>query len=531
MPKVTEDYKRYLDATLKNMDSEYEYVRTHFKELAQYIIPQRYNSLDEGRQKRRDKKRNEYILDGHATRAARTLSAGMLFGATNPTHRWLKLSLDTPNVPAQRWVDYVVEMTLKTMGRSNIYNSLGTTYLDMGTFGTSAMLIYDDPETVIRSYTIPAGEYRVMKDSREKISYLGRKFKMTANQLVDRFGISEVSNQTRLEYERTAGNRFAEKTVHHLIEPNNPPTIPAHFAFREVYWEPDGERDQILALNGYYEKPFIAPRWEVVGNNLYGVSPGMDALPDVISLQHLTRKRAVGLDKMVDPPMVADQSLRNQPKGLMPGGITYVPSASSIGAKPAYQINIPFADLREDKFGYYDSINGHFYTDLFRAILDLRTVRSATEIQEAAAEKLVLLGPTTNRVEDEALSDTVRRVMGILSRRRMYPPPPTGFAGGINIEYDSILSAAQKAAGIQNIERFLGTVGQISPVAPETLHVIEFNETLREYADRLNVPARILRSRDEVAQRTQQQAEAAEQQRQAQIGVQLAQAAGALSDQ
>jgi len=526
MPRIDTEYKRHLEATIKGMDTEYEYIKSFFKELSQYIIPRRYQSLDEGKVFQ-SKARNKYILDGFATRAVNTLSSGMLFGATNPTHRWVKLSLDTQNVRAQQWVDHVVETTLATIRRSNAYTSLPVMYKDLGVFGTSAMLIYDDPKSIIRTYTVPAGEYRLMRNEREEIAFFCRKYKMTAQQLVARFGANNVSHSVRQQVSVNTNDRFQEYDVYHLIEPNNPPLLPQHFAYRECFWELGGEQDMILAINGYYEKPFVAPRWEVLGNTVFGNSPGMEALPDIIGLQALTKQKAIGLAKLVNPPVVADQALKNQPTALMAGGITYASNIDGIGVKPVFQVNLPVSELREDVVGYYEAIGQFFFTDLFRAILDLSTVRSATEVQAATAEKLVLLGPVVNRTEDEALNDFVRRVIGIQSRRGMIQNPPPEAGGRIRLEYDSILSGAQKAAGINNIERFLGSVGQIAPVSPETLDVVNFNEAIREYGDRLNVPARIMRTRAEVQQIAQQRAEIAEQQREAEVGATLA---GATAD-
>ena len=526
MPQVSVEYRREKELLLKGMEDDWNDVSADMKELAKYIIPQRYLALDEGKQPR-NKTRNKYILDGHATMAARTLAAGMLSGATNPTHRWLKLSVEGADNVTQRWLDHVVDTLLKLMGRSNMYNALSTLYLDLGVFGTSPMLIYEDPQTLVRFYNLPAGEYRLMKDEREQISYLGRKFKMTSDQLVNRFGIENCSTQVQQDYSLTNRNKFTEHDVYHLIEPNVPATLPAHFAYRECYWEPGGQSDMFLEINGFYEKPFVAGRWETVGNNTYGVSPGQDALPDIISLQHLVSKKAKGLDKQVSPPLVADQSLKNQPTALMPNGITYVPSAAGVGAKPVYQIALPYNELKQDKDEIKHSISRFFFADLFRAILDLQTVRSATEVAEAVGEKLVLLGPVIGRLEDEVLSDMVSRVFGIAARAGMFPEPP-GPVGQLGIEYDSILSNAQKAAGIGNIERFSAHIGQIVPISPDTMAAVNFDELLRELAGRLSIPAAVLRSRQEVeAIKAQQQAQQ-EALAQAQISAELTQAAAGL---
>ena len=296
----------------------------------------------------------------------------MLFGATNPTHQWLKLSLDGGGVIANRWLDEVVELILRLMGRTNTYNGLATNYLDMGVFGSSVMLIYADSQKVFRTYTLPAGEYRLAKDGRGLVSYLGAQ--------VSDVGCADgqplwrermLAERIRRRVTRSGAERFHESDIYHLIEPNNPPTLPEHFAFRECYWEYGSPQDEMLAYDGHYEKPFIAPRWELVGNNTYGVSPGMDALPDIIQLQHMTRRGAQGLDKQVHPPMVMDQSLRNQPSPLMPNGITYVPNAAQTVAKPLYTVQLPFQELQLKENDLREAINGYFYNDLFRAILNL----------------------------------------------------------------------------------------------------------------------------------------------------------------
>ena len=226
MPLVPSQLKRSKNILYRGMDDEYDYVKLHFKDLARFYLPRRYNALDEGKKVRGGKERNKHILDPHGTQAARTLASGMLYGATNPTHRWLKLSSPDKSVVAQRWIDAVVDLTLKLLGRTNIYNNLGTSYLDTGVFGTSPILLYEDRFSLVRGYNVPAGEYRIMKDERGKISYLGRKLCMTADQVLNRFGAENLSSGTLRQATNPTNNKFEEVTVYHLIEPNIPPILP-----------------------------------------------------------------------------------------------------------------------------------------------------------------------------------------------------------------------------------------------------------------------------------------------------------------
>jgi hypothetical protein len=70
--------------------------------------------------------------------------------------------------------------------------------------------------------------------------------------------------------------------------------------------------------------------------------------PDVIQLQQETKRKAQGLDKMINPPVVADIQLQHRPTALMPNGITYVAGANSIGVKPLYSVNAPIQEMTQD---------------------------------------------------------------------------------------------------------------------------------------------------------------------------------------
>ena len=57
----------------------------------------------------------------------------------------------------------------------------------------------------------------------------------------------------------------------------------------------------------------------------------MDALPDIKQLQQETRRKGQAIDKDVNPPMVADVQLKNQPASLLPGGTTYISGMMATG--------------------------------------------------------------------------------------------------------------------------------------------------------------------------------------------------------
>lgn len=496
------------------LDAEYSFVREPFITLARNFLPRRYRSVDLGKPQQTDNALMSSLLSGKSIRAARTLAAGMLAGATSPAKPWVRFKVKPETVLAQRWADDVSKIINDIISHSNLHNVLASCYLDVGVFGTSPIIVYADKESVIRAYSFPAGEYRLAQDSSKRINTLARKLTMTSFQIKDQFGAKERGDK--------AGQK--EHTVYHVIKPNEG-EMPKHFAYIEYYWK----QNKMLVENGYYEKPFAVARWEVIGNDVYAVSPGMDALPDVLQLQQMIRNRGEALDKMTNPPVILDNSLRSQPAPLMPGAITYASNVGEIPARPVYTIDPPLAGLVQTEETLKLDIDEAFYVDLWKAILNLRTVRSATEIAERSEEKLVLLGPVVGRLEDELLDPLVFRILNIAMRSELIPLPDETL-GEVYLEYDSILSEAQRAIGINSMERFVSSVGSMAGLVPGSIQVIDWDELIRNYGDKLSVPASIMRPRKEVNAIRQSEAELAAAREQAVIGQQLTQGAKNLAD-
>jgi hypothetical protein len=114
-------------------------------------------------------------------------------------------------------------------------------------------------------------------------------------------------------------------------------------------------------------------------------------------------------------------------------------------------------------------------------ISQLDTVRSATEIDARREEKLVLLGPVVERLGND-LDKAINRVYGIMDRAKLLPPPPPSISGAqLEIQYISILSTAQTAAGVAPTERFLQVIGGIAPIYQPILDLPDFEQIMRNY--------------------------------------------------
>lgn len=540
LPKITPTELQQKAASLAAMDSEFQDWKPFFSELAQFILPRRYTWLHESRSAKGEtaKKRQEYILDGTATTAVRVLAAGMLNGITSPARPWLRLRFsnftsDQTNVEAQRWLDETVRRMLVVMAESNFYNSMAMLYLDLPIFGTAGMLIYEDYDEVIRCYNLACGEYRIGQNARKVVDRVGRFYEQTVAQLEQRFGLERLSPQTKEKFQRGGASLLEPVQCCHLIEPNDdrPGALPRQFAYREYYWEQSRNDGGMLEIAGYRDNPGLFPRWELQGNDTYGTSPGMEALPDIKQLQQETKNKGMGLDYMVRPPIVADIALQGRPSALVPRGITYVPSHSQVGAKPVYTVNPPIGEMRMDIRDIQLRIKEIFHNDLFSMISQLETVRTATEIDARREEKLIKLGAVLQRFENEALDPGIKRVFAIMQRKGLLPDPPAGYENQpVEVDYVSILSDAQRAVGTASTERFLQVLGNLAGTVPDVLQIPDFDGLLRDYADRIGVPAVGIKPREQVAAEAAARADAAAAQQAALVGNDLTNAAKNLSE-
>ena len=449
--------RRHCERRLGALDRERASWFARWRELSTHILPRRGAFLGPAHRSDRGGKRNARLLDSTAMLAARTLASGLMAGLTSPARPWFVLGLGSPalsSVPEVRaWLDDVQGRMFRVFARSNLYNALAVAYEELAVFGTAALLVTEDAKEIVRTYPLTAGEYWLGASERQSVNTLYRTLGMTSFQLVERFGRGAVSVGVRERYDRGEWDHMVE--IVHAIEPNEEVRALGeagglgrsnrHMPFRSVWYEKGGANDNLLDVGGFEEFPALCPRWHLAGNDVYGRSPGMDALPDAKSLQRMQLRFAETLDKMVNPPMVASPALRGTGPTSTPAAVTYVADPSGVGFKPAYQIKPPLAEFSAAVRERQQAVRAAFYADLFLMATQLEDVRSATEVAERRAEKLVMLGPVLERLHDDLLEPLIGRVFQIMARAGQIPPPPFAELDGLRLqpEYVSPMQALQ----------------------------------------------------------------------------------------
>lgn len=474
-------------------------------------------------------KRFNTIYDSTATRALRVLSAGMMSGMTSPSRPWFRLSVSDKDLmqyqPVKVWLNAVTDQVGDVMAKSNLYRVLHSMYEELGAFGTSATLIAEDHKNVIHLHPFTIGEYAITTDWKGDVTTLYREFDNTAGAIVAEFGLDNCSSAVKSAYQRGTLDQWI--TLVHAIEPrtdrdpNKKDAI--NMPWRSVYFEKSSTNKAVLRESGYKSFPCVCPRWQTVGGDIYGVSPGMEALGDIKGLQSQEFRKLLAIDYQSNPPIQVPSSMKNRETELFPGGVSYYDAQSATqGIKTAYEVNLDIRNLLASQQDTRQRVNAAFFSDLFMMISGLDIGRmTATEVAARNEEKMLMLGPVVERLNNELLDPLVETVFERLLTDGKLPLPPEELQGhNLNIEYVSMLSQAQKAVSTNSIDRFVGNLGQIAQLRPDVLDKFDPDHWAELYSDKLGIDPELILPGEQVALVRQQRAASQQQaqQQQAMLG-------------
>jgi hypothetical protein len=535
----------------------------HWRELGEYFLPRRTRFFVQDRNK--GDRRSQKIIDSGPRFAARTLASGLHAGLTSPARPWMKL--ETPDqdlntyTPVKEWLHVVTQRMLALFEKSNLYNVLPVSYGDMGVFGTAAMSELEDFDSLARFYSYPIGSYVVGLDHRGMPSTFIREYQLTVEQCVEAFGVvgsdprdvdwATLSTQIRDAWHR--GDYQAPVDITWIVTKNTDAYAPGRlearyrYPFRSCHYESGrGDADfrdgyGLLRESGFRQFPILVPRWDVTGEDTYGVdSPGITTLGDTKQLQEQQRVKAKAIAKAVDPPLKGPHELRTQKVSLTPGTITYLEDprvgGPERGLSPIHEVRLEgLAFLIQDMNETRQRVSRGFYEDLFLMLAMSPYGQrggapiTAREVQERHEEKLLALGPVLERLNDELLDPLIERTFGIMLAVGGVPPPPPELEGmDLRVEYVSILAQAQKLVGVSGHDRFIQTAMAMAQVWPDVRHKVHAFRTVDDYAQMLGVDPHVVREDDEAEALAAAEQQAAQQAQQAETFAKMAQGSAAL---
>ena len=493
----------------------------HWQDVSKLVLPA------SGRFISSERKPAEFnrIYDNTATRAMRTLAAGLMSGMTSPARPWFKLATPDPELmkyhPVKVWLDEVAKIIHAIFHGSNTYRALHTLYEELAVYGTAASVIEIDYHNIIHHHPLTAGEYCIATNFRGEVDTLYREFDKTVAEVVREFGYNNVSQAVRTMYDNGGLDNWI--TLIHAIEPRdvrNPGKTAKQMPWRSVYLEKSAPEGQILRESGYPRFPALCPRWSISGGHIYGTSPGMEALGDIKQLQHQQLRKATAIDYLTNPPLQVPTSMKNQDDAMLPGGIVYNDAGTPI--TPLWQVQLDLQHLAADMQEVRGRIQNAYYADLFLMISTQDTRMTATEVAERHEEKMLMIGPVLERLQNELLKPMIDITFDAVMQGGILPPPPPELQGmELSVQLVSILAQAQQAIATNSIDRYTNAVMNIAQAKPEVLDRLDADHWIDIYGDALGIDPLLIVPQDkadEIRQaRAQQQAQAEQQAQMAQM--------------
>lgn len=511
------DVKRVLDrqAALESRRANWD---TLWGEVARRVFPIG-DDFDTKYAPGQDRSRNQY--DAFPMLALERFAAALESGLTPRTAMWHKLSTGVEEiderVDVRRYLDELNLRLWRTRyaARSNFANQAHEVYQMLGAFGSGAMLI-EDAGRGIRYRSVHVGEIYFAENSHGIVDTFHRKFEMTARQAMQEFGREAPERVHKAVAKGSMEDRFEFLHVVCPREDYEPDRLDNKGKpFTDTYIFPDDK--SIVKDGGFYEMPFVGPRYMTSSRETYGRSPAISLLPDIKMLNAMRYTTIEAANLQVDPPMLLhDDGILSE--FSMTSGARNYGGVDDQGRQLVHPLQTG-ADLGLGLEMIQDTKNqmdDGFLGAYFRVLLENPNM-TATQALLLAQQQGQMTAPVVGRLQTEFLAPMIRRESGILFRQGKHPQIPEALVEWmqqeqepLSIEYESPMTRAARSEDAVAILRTFESLAPMAQVDPTVYSRFNVSEVAQIIADVNGVPAKVLYTDEEMAEKQAEQ-EAAQQ--------------------
>lgn len=485
----------------------------HWREIAERVLP-RQNDFNQTTVTQ-GAKRTEKIFDSTAPLALDRAASAIDSLITPNTQQWHGLEPEDDRLREDHevmvWCEDLTKMMFRMRYRpkANFPSQVHECYISLMAFGSLGLFIEDVVGIGTRYKSIAMSELYFAESHAGIVDLIHREFPMTARNAFQKFG----AKTPQKILDAMDKEPFKEFNFVHCVKPNMERKRGRRdytgMAYSSYYVMLEGE--VLIGEGGYRTMPYAISRHVTAPRETYGRSPAMTVLPDIKMVNEMEKTVIRAAHKIVDPPLIlygdgVITAFSTKPNALNYGGVDEQGHQLVHPLKTGANLPIAF-EMQEQK---RKVINDAFYVTLFQILVDNPRM-TATEALIRAQEKGQLLAPTVGRQQSELLGPLVERELDILMAAGAIPPMPAALqeaGASVKVIYTSPLSRLRRAEDGVAIAR---TIEVLTPIAnagkPEIFDI--FNDELGfEIADINGVAQKVLRSRDEMAQRRAQQEQA-----------------------
>jgi hypothetical protein len=481
--------------------------------------------------------RHREVFDSTAVMAHQNLSSNIHGAMTSPSFQWFLMRFRDRELnkakATRKWLLQASEACFFALQDSNFDLEVNETYQDVCGLGTAFMALEEaqGPNNQWNGFdftSVPLKQAYYEPDYRGRVHRFYRHLRWTADQILTRFGDSVPQNIKDLASK--GDGRLLD--VVWCVFPRNNRTVQLGEKMAasrrpiEARYILKDSCETLGKPTGYYEMPIFSPKWRTTSDSIWGNSPAMIALADVLTLNSSREMKLIASEKLIDPPIFAEERAIITDLDLRASSLSVVRRLEGIQAfNTQGRIDISVEEIRDLREG----IRNYFFMDQLTFPNPQASPMTATEAQIRYEQLQRLMGPTMGRLQSDMLTPIVERTFRMLVREGQIEEPPIEVIESnaeLDLQYMGALVRAQNTDKAAAIERWMMGLANFAQVKPEIMDVADEVAIGRGLGQDLNVPEDFMRDENGIRRirreraRLQAQAEAGAAAEQAGRGMQ-----------
>lgn len=511
---------------------------------------------------------DEDIYDNTAQRANGIMANVMVnnIWPNGPRTFSLGRTWDTPDTEeVKTYFSYVNQQMYSVMDntKAGLQTALDEYMLDQGAFATSGIYVKEkeDDKAVPVRYEAWSIKGRYIDEGPDgNIDTIFSEISMSVRNAVKVYGYENLSARVRKDFDN--GDIENKVKILHVIEPrlerDKSKKGVKDMPIASIHIEVDTRK--ILKESGMEEMPVFIGRFSKVPGEIYGRSPAMVAMADILEINAVREAISIATEKQLDPPMAVydDGALGAGAIDTSAGAINVFSVTGRLNAGKPIEPLYTVGEL-QSSYTHIDTlketINNHFYLD---RLLDFNNETRMTlgEAQLRNALRGQSLGAFYARQENEVITPMIERTFNILLKlgrlgviqgskeeveqlkrgmQPVYIPEELvqRIMNGEDVYEITYLSPAKRTMQSEELRGIIETANfavQVAPASPEIIDNIDFDKLIARVAKLSGAPMELIKDSDTVKKireaRAKQQEEIAKMEQarqQSEIGRNVAQ--------
>ena len=522
--KAEQDQAQAIIRRFDKLKSDRGTYDSHVQEVAEWVVPRKSYVTTKHQEGSKVINFNTELFDATAVFANQYMMAGLVSHLCPANSRWhaLKLKNEELNkVPGiRKSLAKVATVHHEELAISNFYMQINELFLDMGWAGQGCFEPMEGKKTTLNFKTYHISEYYMAENSNRLVDTVYYKFKYTARQAKQEWGIENLGKSVRDALNSDKAEDMDKEFE--FIEEVRPredfdsyPAVPTRRAIASTFV---GVKDKnIIAEDGYYEMPKLTPRWLKNTNEVNGRSQGMFALPWIKLLNKVWKNMTQAVELGLRPPILTPDDGFIGPVRSVPGALWHYRASYASNPEAIRQLDVQ--GNTKDAMVYIErletNIKKAFFNDLFVWLADQTGQKTAYEISQRIEEKHTMIVPPIGRLQSELLNGVISRDIAILGRAGKLRGviTPELINQEYEIQYISKLALALKILETRSVTATYEVIAPIGERSPQIFDNYDEDKIVRGVGERMGMPADFIRSEPDVDEIREARAEkeAAEQ--------------------